>query len=84
MSEHEQKRTSGPDFVDVSGKSEALGSIRETLTEIRMQAIDRARKLYGPDARLEVIRTSTVTALSGGRYTALVTVRCLDFPAEDL
>jgi hypothetical protein len=75
-----RKRTSGPDFMETMAHGNDINAIR-------MAALDIARDLYGPNARLAIEDTGTIqkaVATHKGRFCAHVTVRCLDYPAEEL
>jgi hypothetical protein len=56
------------------------------IDELEAAALAEAMALYGPDARLEVVRMNALStsSLSGkGSFCTHVMVRCLDFPEED-
>lgn len=77
MSEQEQ-RLGGPDvlFAVVHGNS---------IPELKMAALDKARDLYGPDAQLQIERVENVatSVAAEGSFRAYVYVRCLNLPEED-
>jgi hypothetical protein len=70
--------TDGPDVLD----ARAYG---DTIPEIKLAALDVARELYGPDARLRIEHVSGIaTAIATDKkFWATVTVRCLSLPDED-
>jgi hypothetical protein len=51
------------------GRSMDTLAVGDTLEELELSALDKARALFGPDARLEVVRTYEVQTYSGG-FTA--------------
>jgi hypothetical protein len=67
----------GPDVFRTKGRGRDIDAIR-------MNALDQARDLYGRRARLEIAHTDSIHTGALGGYWAYVTVRCLDYPAEDL
>lgn len=57
-----------------------------SIPELKLPALDKARELYGQAARLRIEHTgpvSTSPTSRRGKFTAEVTLRCLSLPEED-
>jgi hypothetical protein len=71
-------RLDGPDVLDASVRGAGLPEMREA-------ALAKARELYGDEAGLRVERASKVWSYaSGAPFGCTFTIRCTDFPAEEL
>jgi hypothetical protein len=82
MSEKREDTDRGPDLLTAYVYGDSI-------TAMKMAALDEARVLYGPDARLTVegiggISTTLMPSVAEerGRFRAVVQVRCLDY-ADD-
>lgn len=57
----------------------------DSIPALKMAALDQARELYGPDAKLRIERVDSINTSSSdkGKFWTYVHVRCLNLPEED-
>lgn len=76
MNDRDQdKRLDGPDVLSASVYGNDIDGLK-------LAALDQARKLYGPDAPLQIEDIGNLynSSSSRGAFHATITVRCLKLP----
>jgi hypothetical protein len=78
--DEQQIRQGGPDTF----RAKAHGN---SIPQIKLAALDKARELYGADAALRIEGLEEISTSWGdsedGKFWTWVTIRCLNLPEED-
>lgn len=72
LDEIDARRTTGPDFLNATVRGYSL-------PEMEALALAKGTALYGPDAKLEVVKRGDVDSYAGGRFSTCIRLHCLNY-----